>query len=122
MKTIIYNKDWSIATYEQVCARMEYAEEELECIEAYMNANNYPIEFLTNPTDIFPNSNIEPIYEEYSYIWRIASNILNIKSKIKWDLQSYVNNKRIEKNNYTADELLNHMEQFMYFMRNKIDE
>lgn len=40
--TIIYNKDWTISTYEQICDRLRYAEEELECIDMFFKKRQIP--------------------------------------------------------------------------------
>ena len=63
---IVYNKDSSIATYNQICDRLRYAEEELECLDMYFD-------------EMKMDKKSEWIWLPYSRIWRIKSFIKSIK-------------------------------------------
>lgn len=105
-KTTIYNKDWSIATYEQICDRLRYAEEELECINMFMDKNDYP------------NCTLEPVFTRYSYVWRMKAKEEYIKTIIKWRLVSELNNFPLHKLSYEPKNML---ENYMYSIRDYIN-
>ena len=102
----IYNKDWTIASYEQICDRLRYAEEELECIKMFMDKNHYL------------NCTHEPVYAEYSYVWRMIAKEEDIKTIIKWMLISELNNFASYKLSYEPKNML---ENYMYPVRDAIN-
>lgn len=104
MRTIIFNGDWTIATFEQICDRLRYAEEELECIKMFMDSNNYPDGTLD--------------HKKYSYVWRMVAKEEDIKTVIKWVLVSELNNFPLHKLSY---EPRNMLENYMYAIRDAIN-
>lgn len=115
MWTTIYNKDWTIATYEQICDRLRYAEEELECIKMYMDDNDYP-----NWTYewFYPPWMPSPYFIPYSFVWRMKAKEEDIKTIIKWRLVSEVNNFPLHKLSYEPKNIL---ENYMYSIRDYIN-